>query len=86
MCHDVLLIVSLVQAAQVELSALRTEADCISWANRLFERSFVDAINDVLTRHPPHSTTAEGVPVWAPPRRCPHPLTGLGQGDAERVR
>lgn len=52
----------------------RTFADCICWARLRFEEFFVNSIAKLVFTFPPDSLTAEGVPFWHPPKKCPHPL------------
>lgn len=68
------------ETALRELRALHTADDCVRWAQQLFARTFGDAIEAVLARHPPGSVTEGGLPFWAPPRRLPRPLSAADAG------
>lgn len=52
----------------------RTFEDCIAWARLLFERLFVNDIQQLLYNFPKDATTSGGTPFWSAPKRAPDPL------------
>lgn len=62
-----------------------TVADCVRWARVLFEDYFVNTVNKLLFSFPPDALTAEGVPFWLPPKKCPVPLAFDATNDLHRA-
>ncbi|KEZ41026.1 Ubiquitin-activating enzyme E1 1 [Scedosporium apiospermum] len=52
----------------------RTFEDCIAWARLLFEKLFVNDIQQLLYNFPKDATTSGGTPFWSAPKRAPDPL------------
>jgi hypothetical protein len=57
----------------IVLARPRDFADCIRWARTRYEEYFVNNIKRLVFTFPPDSLTAEGIPFWHPPKRCPVP-------------
>eukprot|EP00039_Didymoeca_costata_P018615 m.334213 g.334213 ORF g.334213 m.334213 type:complete len:1006 (+) comp17313_c0_seq1:41-3058(+) len=49
-------------------------ADCVTWARLFFQELFHNNIKQLLYNFPKDQVTAEGVPFWSGPKRCPTPL------------
>ncbi|KAL5629697.1 hypothetical protein BROUX41_001303 [Berkeleyomyces rouxiae] len=52
----------------------RTFEDCIAWARLMFERLFVNDVQQLLYTFPKDSTTSSGTPFWSAPKRAPDAL------------
>lgn len=52
----------------------RTFEDCVAWARLLFEKLFVNDVQQLLYNFPKDSTTASGTPFWSAPKRAPDAL------------
>ena len=52
----------------------RTFEDCVAWARLLFEKLFVNDVQQLLYNFPKDSTTSAGTPFWSAPKRAPDPL------------
>ncbi|MBE3047246.1 ThiF family adenylyltransferase, partial [Candidatus Bathyarchaeota archaeon] len=52
----------------------RTFEDCVAWARLMFERLFVNDVQQLLYNFPKDSTTASGTPFWSAPKRAPDAL------------
>ncbi|KKA27557.1 hypothetical protein TD95_002401 [Thielaviopsis punctulata] len=52
----------------------RTFEDCIAWARLLFEKLFVNDVQQLLFTFPKDATTSSGTPFWSPPKRAPDAL------------
>lgn len=52
----------------------RTFEDCIAWARLLFEKLFVNEVQQLLYNFPKDATTSGGTPFWSAPKRAPDPL------------
>jgi ubiquitin-activating enzyme E1 len=48
--------------------------DCIIWARQQFEKSYNNAIQQLLYNFPKDSTTGQGQPFWSGPKRAPDAL------------
>jgi ubiquitin-activating enzyme E1 len=67
------------ELAQQLITNLRTERprtfdDCILWARKLSEETFMNRINQLLFSFPPGSTDKHGLPFWFGSKREPHPI------------
>lgn len=52
----------------------KTFEDCVRWARKSWEENFHNIIDQLLYNFPPDQLTANGVPFWSGPKRCPHVL------------
>ena len=49
-------------------------SDCVSWARKLWQDDYFNAISQLLFNFPENHTTTTGLPFWSGTKRCPHPL------------
>ncbi|KAL1889916.1 E1 ubiquitin-activating protein [Ceratocystis pirilliformis] len=52
----------------------RTFEDCIAWARLMFEKLFVNDVQQLLYTFPKDATTSSGTPFWSAPKRAPDAL------------